>query len=46
MTFELQLSMVNLSLVEIGKEILTLYLEGISARIEKTSRELKLSFWL
>ena len=45
-TFELQLAMVNLSIVETGKELLTLYLEGISARIDKTPRDLKLTFWL
>jgi len=45
-TFELQLAMVNLSIVETGKELLTLYLEGISARIDKTPRDLKLTVWL
>ena len=45
-TFELQLAMVNVSLVETGRELLTLYLEGICACIDKTPDEVKLSVQL
>jgi len=43
---EVQIAMVNQSIVETGKELLTLYLEGISAKIEKSPKDLKVSMVL
>jgi len=45
-TLELQIAMINLSIVETGKELLTLYLEGISAKIEKSPSDVKFSMVL
>lgn len=38
--------MINFSVVETGKELLTLYLEGIQAQIDKSPRDFKLILYL
>ena len=38
--------MINLSIVETGKELITLYLEGLVAKIEKSPKDLKVVFAL
>ena len=45
-SLELQVAMVNFSIVEAGKELLTLYLEGISAKIENSPGVVKFSMVL
>ena len=45
-TFNVNIAMINVSIVENGKELITLYLEGIVAKIEKSPSAVQVVFGL
>ena len=45
-TFNVNIAMITVSIVETGKELITLYLEGIVAKIEKSPSAVQVVFGL